>query len=99
MEYIETKDETRLRNIATIILFVGIGISVFMFFSMTFVQIAPPLYEYSSKPEYVFKPIGLIQTVITLISSIGVWGLIRVICNISISLKEINENSNYSKER
>ncbi|MFM6954025.1 MAG: hypothetical protein ACKOWL_03475 [Sphingobacteriaceae bacterium] len=99
MEYIETKDETSLRNIATIILFVGVGVSVFMFISMTFVRIDPPLDGYSSKSEYVFKPIGLILSIITLICSIGLWGLIRVICNISISLKEINENSNYSKER
>jgi len=82
-----TTDEKTLKTIANLILVVGIISSLILLFTVTFVKIPG---KYSWENEMAFNASGLVITIGTLFSSIGLWALLRVISNISISLKELN---------
>lgn len=83
----KTNDEETLRTIANLILAVGIISSLIMLFTITFIKTPG---EYSWESKMAISASGLMITIGTLFSSIGLWAFFRVISNISISLKELN---------
>ncbi len=91
IEYLETNDENNLRRVATFVLLIGIGISILSFIYLSFITVPHRDYPLTQK-EYVFNPSGFIASIGTLMGSILLWSLLRVISNISISLKELNAN-------
>lgn len=82
-------DEKSLKTIANIILIVGIISSLILLFTVTIIQVKG---EYSFQNETIFSSSGLVITIGTLFSSIALWAFLRVIANISITLKELKEN-------
>lgn len=82
-----TNDEKTLRTIANLILAVGIISSLILLFTISFVKIQG---ENSWESKMALSASGLVTTIGTLVSSIGLWALLRVISNISTSLKELN---------
>lgn len=81
---INIQDEKALKIIAIIILITGIIISGILAFTSIFIDLPQTQYLV----EYIFNPTGLIITLGTLVSSIGLYFFLIVIANISISLKE-----------
>lgn len=79
--------EKQLIIIANIVLIIGIIGALIMAFTITYTTIEG---EYSWRDKTVVNSMGIIITIVTLISSVTIWGLLKVICNISTSLKEIN---------
>ena len=89
------RDEKCLTLIANIILIVGIVASIILLFTVVFVT--EPQTYYSAEGEAiasgvgkVFNPSGLLILLSTLLSSVALWSFLRVISNISVTLKEIN---------
>lgn len=86
----ETKDENSaektLATIADIILIVGIIVTVICLFTLCFVEV--PKSMYSTKTE--FSPSGFATTVMVLFSSLISWSVMKVLSNISLTLKELN---------
>ena len=82
-------DEKSLKTIVNIILIVGIISSLILLFTVTIIQVKG---EYSFKNETIFSSSGFVITIGTLFSSIALWAFLRVIANISITLKELKEN-------
>lgn len=83
----ETNDgaEKTLNTIAVITLVVGIIATFICFFALCFVQVP---HGYHTETE--FSAGGLATTLTILIGSIATWAIMKVLANISISLKEIN---------
>ena len=79
--------ETTLVVIANIVLVCGIIASVICFFSIVWVQ--NPEYHYID--DKIFSPSGFVTTVMVLASSLISWSFMRVLANISLSLKDINK--------
>lgn len=73
--------EKALIVIANIVLALGIITDVLCFFKM--------VYTYTT--HYTFDSSGFITTIMVLFSSIISWCLMRVLANISMTLKEINK--------
>lgn len=82
-------EEKTLKTIADIVLVVGIISSVILLFTITIINVG----EYSWENEFKFSASGLVNTLGVLFSSIAIWALLRVISNISISLKELNRKN------
>lgn len=82
----ENSAEKTLATIADIILVVGIIVTVICFFTLCFVEV--PKSMYSTKTE--FSPSGFATTVMVLFSSLISWGVMKVLSNISLTLKELN---------
>jgi hypothetical protein len=90
----ELRDEKYLTLIANIILVVGIVASLILLFSVVFVT--GQQNYYSSEGDVIgsgvmkaFSATGLAITLATLISTVTLWAFLRVISNISVTLKEI----------
>ena len=77
--------ETTLETIANITLGIGVLASVIMLFSICFIQ--TPEYHYHK--ELMFNPTGFAMTCGTLLSSLAAWASMRVLANISLTLKAI----------
>ena len=84
----ENSAEKTLATIADIILVVGIIVTVICLFTLCFVEV--PKSMYSTKTE--FSPSGFATTVIVLFSSLISWSVMKVLSNISLTLKDINSN-------
>lgn len=82
--------ENTLNVIAGIVLWVGIIGTVFCLFTLTTTKVVDPNYTYSVHYKSIFNPSGLAVSVGVLLSSLTTWAVLKVIANISISLKEIN---------
>lgn len=82
--------ENALSVIANIVLWVGIIGTVFCLFTLTTTKVVDPTYKYSIHYDTIFNPGGLAVSVGVLISTIMSWALLKVIANISKTLKEIN---------
>lgn len=82
-----TSAEKALTIIANIVLIVGVIGTLIMAFTITYTTIEG---KYNWQDETMVNPMGIVLTIATLMSSVTVWGLLKVICNISTSLKEIN---------
>ena len=77
--------ENTLITIANIILLVGIIVTVICFFTICYVKEDDKWYS-----EKVFNPSGFATTLMILLSSLISWSVMRVLANISLTLKEIN---------
>lgn len=82
----ENSAEKTLSTIADIILVVGIIVTVICLFTLCFVEV--PKSMYSTKTE--FSPSGFATTVMVLFSSLISWSVMKVLSNISLTLKDIN---------
>lgn len=82
--------ENTLNTIAGIVLWIGIIGTVFCIFTLTTTKVVDPTYTYSIHYDTIFNPAGLAISVGVLLSSLTTWAVLKVIANISISLKEIN---------
>lgn len=82
--------ENTLKGISTFVLWAGIIGTLVCLFTLTTTKVVDPTYQYSIHYDTVFNPEGLVISFGVLISSITTWSLLRVIANISTSLKEIN---------
>ena len=80
------QDEKNLKKIAGIILIIGIILSLILLFSIAIVTVDG---GYSSESKTVLNSTGLVVAIGTLLTSIGLWSFLRVISNISLSLKEL----------
>lgn len=87
---LNTAVEKTLNTIATIVLWVGIICTVFCLATLTTTKVINPSYHYSIHYDTIFNPSGLVISVGVLISSLISSALLKVIANISITLKEIN---------
>ncbi len=81
--------ENTLIVIATIVLVCGIIAAVICLFTVAFIQ--DPEFHYTSKK--IFNPAGFATTIMVLLSSLISWGFLKVLANISLTLKEINHKT------
>ena len=81
--------EKVLSIIANVVLGIGILVTIILLFTVCWVDSG----HYYYTKDIVFNPIGFATTIGVLLSSIISWALLRVICNISYSLKALR----YSK--
>jgi hypothetical protein len=79
-------DEQNLKLIANFVLALGIFVTGVLAFTRMFVTIPG---EYSFEDKKVFDAGGMAITVFTLLSSLASWACLRVISNISESLKQL----------
>ena len=82
--------ENTLTAIATLVLWLGIIGTIFCLFTLTTIKVVDPSYTYSLHFETVFNPGGLAISVGVFISTLISWSLLKVVANISMTLKEIN---------
>ena len=78
--------ENTLATIANIVLILGIIATFICLFTLCFVEV--PKSMYSTKTE--FSPSGFATTVMVLFSSLISWSVMKVLSNISLTLKDIN---------
>ena len=79
--------ETTLEIIANIVLVCGIIASIICLFNIVWVQNP----EYHSIDDKIFSPSGFVITVMVLASSLISWSFMRVLANISVTLKAMNK--------
>ena len=79
--------ETTLEIIANIVLVCGIIASIICLFNIVWVQ--NPEYQYID--DKIFSPSGFVTTVMVLASSLISWSFMRVLANISVTLKAMNK--------
>ena len=77
--------ENTLGTIANITLGIGIIASVVMLFTICFIE--NPEYHYHK--ELMFNPTGFAMTCGTLLSTLAAWASMKVLANISLTLKAI----------
>ncbi len=87
-EQIDNSAENTLNVIAAIVLFLGLISSIVMLATIVYVE-QPSSSLYSHRTETVFNIYGFFTMIGTLLTSVTTWAFLRVIANISISLKEI----------
>lgn len=79
--------ENTLNTIAYIVL--GFGILASLICLFTIIWIRDPQYQYIERT--IFNPTGFVTTIMVLFFSIISWSLMRVLANISLTLKDINK--------
>lgn len=84
---IDLSAEKTLNGIAVFVLIVGIIAALVCLFTIVFVQ--NPEYKYHK--ELMFNASGFATTVEVIIGTLTGWALLKVVANISTSLKEINK--------
>ena len=82
----ENSAEKTLATIADIILVVGIIVTVVCLFTLCFVEVPKSMY----RTEKEFSPSGFATTIMVLFSSLISWSVMKVLSNISLTLKAIN---------
>ena len=82
--------EKALNVIAYIVLWGGIIATVFCLFALTTTKVVDPTYTYSIHYDTIFNPGGLVISIGVFLSTLTTWALLRVIANISTTLKDIN---------
>lgn len=87
---IDNVAENTLTTIAGIVLWVGIIGTIFCLFTLTTTKVVDPTYTYHIHYDTIFNPAGLAISIGVLLSTITTWALLKVIANISKTLKEIN---------
>lgn len=80
--------ENTLTVIANIVLVCGIIASLICLFTIVWVR--NPTYPYS-KEYYMLNPSGCATTIMILISSLISWSFMKVLANISLTLKDIHK--------
>ncbi len=86
---INNSAENTLTTIANIILVLGIISTIICAFTICFVTALKPGYSYVT--ETTFNPVGFATTTAILLSSLVSWSIMKVIANISLTLKEMNK--------
>lgn len=86
VQKVDNSAEVTLLTIATIVLWCGIIASVICFSTMVIIK--DPSYHYHTK--YIFNSAGFATTIMVLFSTLIGWGVLKVLANISITLKSIN---------
>ena len=86
---INNSAEDTLTIIANIVLVCGIIATFFCIFTICFVKGIKPGHYYIEETQ--FNPIGVVTTLIVLFSSLISWSFMKVLANISLTLKEINK--------
>ena len=82
--------ENTLKVIATVVLWAGIIGTIFCLFTLTTSKVVDPTYHYSTHYDTIFNPAGLAISIGVLVSTLTMWAMLKVIANISTTLKEIN---------
>lgn len=82
--------ENTLNVIATIVLWVEIISALLCLFFLTTKEEMDTNYYYSIHYTTVFNPVGIYMSIGVLLSTLTTWSLLKVIVNISKTLKEIN---------
>ena len=86
-EELDLSAEKTLNGIAVFVLFSGIIATLICLFTICWIQ--NPEYKYLH--DKVFNPSGFATTVSILIGALATWALLKVLANISITLKQINK--------
>lgn len=86
-EEINLSAENTLNGIAVFTLIAGIIATFICLFTICWIR--NPEYKYLD--EKIFNPGGFATTVAILIGSLATWALLKVLANISITLKQINK--------
>lgn len=73
--------------IATVVLCVGLIVTVYCLITLTTTKVVDPTYEYSVHYNTVFQPSGLLISIGVLLATLSTWALLRVVENISLTLK------------
>ena len=81
--------EKTLNIVADILLALGIVSTLVCAFTICFVETLKP--GYYTVTETSFNPTGFAITVAIFLSSLASWSIMRVVANISLTLKEINK--------
>ena len=81
--------EKILINIANIILILGIIGTIICLFTLCFIEAPKPGYTY--RTEMTFNPAGFATTIMVLFSTIISWSVMKVLANISLTLKKIED--------
>lgn len=79
--------ENILKVLATIVLAGGIFISCIMMFTIAVIEIEGPYHK-----EYEFSYTGFVLTIGALLSTLIAWSVMKVLANISLTLKDIKKN-------
>jgi len=85
------EDETRLKNIAGFIFIAGAMLAIVIFSTTA-------LYEVPGQLGTFVNWTGVVSSITTFLFSIGVWAFLRVVSNISITLKDMKKPENRQKE-
>ncbi|MFZ2283033.1 MAG: hypothetical protein WAV86_04085 [Lutibacter sp.] len=86
-------DENRLKGVADFILVLGIISAIIVFFTTTIITNKGSNEILSYDDSTIFVWTGFVSVITVLLFSIGVWAFLRVISNISITLKEIKNST------
>lgn len=86
---INNEAENMLSIIANAILIVGLLSTLICAFTICFITGVKPGYTYVK--ETVFNPTGFATTITILFSTLISWSVMKVIANISLTLKDINK--------
>lgn len=89
---IDNSAENTLSVIANIVLVCGIIATVICLFTIVFVD-NPDYLGLDFQSERIFNVEGFVSTFMILFSSVISWSLLKVVANISITLKEINNKT------
>ena len=79
--------EKVLSIIATVILVLGVLTTVMCLFNICWVDSGRYIYS----KDIVFNPMGFATTIAILMGTLATWGVLRVLCNISNSLKVLRD--------
>ncbi len=82
--------ENTLNVIAVVVLWVGIIGTIFCLCTLTTTKVVDPTYHYSIHYDTIFNPGGLAISIGVLLSCVTTWAVLKVMVNISKTLKEIN---------
>lgn len=88
-ERVENSAENTLITIATIVLILGILGTIICLFTLCFIRVPTSIYSY--KTELRFNPAGFATTAMVLFSALISWSIMKVLANISITLKNIDK--------
>ncbi len=87
MQKVDNSTENTLIIIANIVLVCGIIATIICI--PTMVVIKDPSFHYTT--VYMFNPTGFATTIVVLLTSLISWGFMKVLANISLTLKDIKD--------
>lgn len=88
----ENSAEETLNKVAAIVLFLGFVTTIILLFTLTYIDNPNPYID-----KKVFNPTGFALTCSTFFSSLIAWAFMRVLANISLTLKDIKKGIDRGK--
>lgn len=88
--YNPSTPESKLNKLSNVVLWGGIVCTIFCLFTLTTTKTVDPTYHYSIHYDSTFNPMGLVISAGVLISSLVASVFLKVVANISETLKDIN---------